>query len=100
MFTIFGVFCFSALLIWSTFKTSPDSSSYVQIEQEELELDDEYEAIIQEENEEEENQGRCILLKKFWEAIQIEGVLHYGLAFFCIKFAVYSLMLWLPLFFG
>ena len=40
------------------------------------------------------------MLKKFWEAMQIEGVLHYGFAFFCVKFSVYSLMLWLPLFLG
>jgi OPA family glycerol-3-phosphate transporter-like MFS transporter 3 len=32
------------------------------------------------------------------EAIKIPGVLLYGFSFFCVKFAVYSLLLWLPLF--
>jgi sugar phosphate permease len=32
------------------------------------------------------------------EALQIPGVLSYGFSFFCVKFAVYALLLWLPLF--
>ena len=34
----------------------------------------------------------------FWEALCTPGVLMWGLTFFCIKFAVYSLLLWMPLF--
>ena len=30
----------------------------------------------------------------------IPGVLQYGISFFCVKFAVYALLLWLPLFLG
>ena len=32
------------------------------------------------------------------EAIKIPGVLLYGFSFFTVKFAVYALLLWLPLF--
>ena len=32
------------------------------------------------------------------EALLIPGVLSYGFSFFCVKFAVYALLLWLPLF--
>jgi sugar phosphate permease len=33
-----------------------------------------------------------------WEALKIPGVLVYGLSFFCVKFSVYALLLWLPTF--
>ena len=34
----------------------------------------------------------------FWQALCTRGVIMWGLCFFCIKFAVYSLLLWMPLF--
>ena len=34
----------------------------------------------------------------FCEALRTPGVLLWGLCFFCVKFAVYSLLLWMPLF--
>lgn len=33
-----------------------------------------------------------------WEAIKIPGVVLYGFSFFCVKFSVYAILLWLPLF--
>ena len=32
------------------------------------------------------------------EALRIPGVLAYGFSFFCVKFSVYAVMLWLPMF--
>ena len=34
----------------------------------------------------------------YCEALCTRGVVMWGLTFFCIKFAVYSLLLWMPLF--
>ena len=34
----------------------------------------------------------------FCEALKTPNVVYWGLCFFCIKFAVYSLLLWMPLF--
>ena len=34
----------------------------------------------------------------YYEAVCIPGVIMWGLCFFCIKFAVYALLLWMPLF--
>mmetsp|Transcript_2327 Transcript_2327/g.3252 ORF Transcript_2327/g.3252 Transcript_2327/m.3252 type:complete len:105 (-) Transcript_2327:47-361(-) len=34
----------------------------------------------------------------YCEALKTKGVVLWGLTFFCIKFAVYSLLLWMPLF--
>ena len=36
----------------------------------------------------------------FYEALCIPGVIMWGLCLFCIKFAVYALLLWMPLFLG
>jgi sugar phosphate permease len=36
--------------------------------------------------------------KGFKEAIMIPGVLSYGFAFFCVKFCVYCIMFWMPMF--
>ena len=85
MFYIMGIYFVFAILIFFFFLATPKEIG-LEIKDEEEENDyEEAEAI------EEQRIGFC-------EALLAPNVLLYGFCFFTVKFAVYSLMLWLPLF--
>ena len=97
MYTITSIFVINAVLISTVFKPSPEEEGII------IEVVQEQQAVAQIDTLNESEVEEPAAEKKtvnFREAFMIPGVLQYGISFFCVKFAVYALLLWLPLFLG
>jgi sugar phosphate permease len=86
MFIITGIYVFFSVVILFTFVGSPTEIGYT--------LKDKEDEASEDENEEQDEGERI----PFCEALKTPDVVLYGFCFFCVKFSVYSLMLWMPMF--
>ena len=97
MYTLTGIFIFNSIVVFACFKPSPAGEGII------IEIEESRTLEMNSINTEEDFAPATIEKEPedsitFKEAFCIPGVMLYGFAFFCVKFAVYAFLLWLPLF--
>lgn len=93
LYYVTAIYVFFAMLIYCAFVPSPRDVDLIIEEEAPV-----YEVAPIETSTEDIIEERAEEIISLWQAICLPRVLLYGFCFFCIKFSVYSLLLWIPMF--